>query len=108
VDHVPDLLAPLGPVQAKRMFGGHGIFLDGLMFALIADNVLYLKADQQSEASFTAEGLSAFSYVKTGKPFKMSYYEAPEHVLEDAELMLSWANLAFESALRAAAKKRRK
>ena len=108
VNHVVELMESIGSVSAKRMFGGYGIFLDGLMFALIADNVLFLKADEESENEFKTKGLEAFTYSKKGKEFKMSYYQAPEESLEDAEEMSVWANRAYGAALRAAAKKRNK
>jgi DNA transformation protein len=72
VTYVVDLMQSLGPVRAKSMFGGHGIFLEGLMFGLIADSVLYFKVDQQTEMEFKARGLEAFKYNKKGKEFKMS------------------------------------
>lgn len=108
VSYVVDLMQSIGPVYAKGMFGGHGIFLEGLMFALVADRVLYLKADKESENDFKAKGLEAFSYNKKGREMKMSYYQAPDEALEDSEEMNVWANKAFNAALRAAAKKRKK
>ncbi len=105
VSYVVDLLESLGPVRAKGMFGGHGIFLEGLMFGLVADSILYLKADKESESEFNARGLEAFTYNKQGKAFKMSYYQAPEEVLENGEEMNTWANKAYCAALRAASKK---
>ena len=89
------------------MFGGHGIFLEGLMFALIADRTLYLKADKQSENEFRSRELEAFTYNKKGKKYSMSYYQAPEETMEDAEEMNVWANKAYAAALRAAARKRK-
>ena len=106
--YVVDLLCSIGPVHAKRMFGGYGIYLDGLMFGLIADGVLYLKADDATEKEFEAKGLEAFTYNKKGKEYRMSYYQAPEEALEDGEEMNIWANKAYAVALRAAAKKRKK
>jgi len=105
VSYTVDLMQSIGPVQAKRMFGGHGIFLDGLMFALIADGILYLKADKESENEFKQQDLEAFSYNKQGKVMKMSYYQAPEDALEDSEVMRDWANMAYAAAIRASAKK---
>lgn len=105
VSYVIELMQPLGPVYAKRMFGGHGIFLDGLMFGIIDNSVLYLKADNDSKDDFIAQGLEAFKYSKQGKQLKLSYYQAPEQALEDAEEMQLWANKAYLTALRAASKK---
>ena len=108
ISYVVDLMQSIGPVRAKRMFGGHGIFLEGLMFGLVADSVLYLKADKETEAAFRARGLEAFTYNKKGKEYQMSYYQAPEEALEDGEAMNAWAKTAYGAALRAASKKRKK
>lgn len=107
VDETLDRLQVIGPAKAKRMFGGYGIFLDGIMFALIADNELYLKADQQSSHFFENEGLEQFSYTKAeGRIFKMSYYLAPEAFFEELEDTHLWAKRAFDAALRAPRKKK--
>ena len=108
VFYVVELMQSIGPVRAKAMFGGHGIFLEELMFGLVADSALFLKVDKENESHFNARGLEAFTYMKKGKEFRMSYYQAPEEVLEDVEEMNYWANLAYSAALRAAAKKRKK
>ena len=108
VDHLLDLMQPIGPVTSRRMFGGHGIFLDGLMFGLVADRTLYLKTDAESAAAFTGQGLEAFSYSRGGRSIRMSYHQAPEACLEDVDAMRLWANRAYEAALRAAAGKRRR
>lgn len=106
VSYAIDMMQTIGPVYAKRMFGGYGIFLEGLMFALIADDVLYLKSDKEDEADFVARGLEAFSYSSKGKVVRLSYYQAPEEALEDSEVMREWANKAYAAALRAASKKK--
>ena len=105
--HVVNLMQSIGPVNAKFMFGGYGIFLERLMFGLIADSVLYLKADKDTENEFKAKGLEKFTYNKKGKEFKMSYYQAPDEVIEDGGEMRSWAAKAYSAALRAASKKRK-
>jgi len=106
VSYVVDLMQSIGPVRAKAMFGGHGIFIEGLMFGLVADRVLYLKADKEIENDFLAKNLEAFTYNKKGKEYKMSYFQAPEETLEDAEEMNIWANKSYSAALRVSAKKR--
>ena len=108
VTFVVDLMQPMGPVRAKGMFGGHGIFLDDLMFGLVAESTLFLKADKETEQDFKDRGLEPFKYEKKGKEFKMSYYQAPEEALEDGEEMSAWAKKAYSTAQRAAAKKRKK
>lgn len=100
VDHVVELMQGVGPASARRMFGGHGIFIEELMFALVADGTLYLKADDASRGRFEALGLGRFTYFKKGKPFSLSYYEAPEETLESLAHMTEWGNRAFDAALR--------
>lgn len=104
VSYVVELMQPMGPVKAKSMFGGHGIFLDELMIALIADGILYLKADKETEKEFDEKGLEKFTYYKKSKEVKMFYYQAPEEVLEDIEEMNAWAKKAYNAALRAVPK----
>jgi len=108
VSYLVDLMQSVGPVHAKSMFGGYGIYLEGLMLGLVADGVLYLKTDEETENEFKDKGLEAFTYNKKGKEYKMSYYQAPEEALEDGDEMKSWANGAYGAALRAASKKRKK
>ena len=101
VNHLLDLLEPLGPVSARPMFGGHGIYLDRTMFALVADDTLYLKVDDASRGEFAAAGLEPFRYARRGKSYEMSYHAAPEDALEDAELLRDWARKAVDAAMRA-------
>ncbi|GMR16216.1 MAG: hypothetical protein BMS9Abin31_0530 [Gammaproteobacteria bacterium] len=108
VSYVVELMQSIGSVHAKSMFGGYGIYLDGLMFGLVADSVLYLKSDKETEIEFKTKGLEAFTYNKKGKKYKISYYQAPEEALEDGEEMNFWAKKAYGVALKAASKKREK
>ena len=105
VAHIVDLLQLIGPVESKSMFGGFGMFLEGLMFGLVAGNELYLKVDTQNLQDYEDLGLQAFSFEKNDRQFKMSYYQAPEEAMEDAELLSDWASNAYCAAMRAAAKK---
>jgi DNA transformation protein len=105
VAHIVDLLQLIGPVESKSMFGGFGMFLEGLMFGLVAGNELYLKVDTQNLQDYEDLGLQAFSFEKNGRQIKMSYYQAPEEAMEDAELLSDWASNAYGAAMRAAAKK---
>lgn len=108
VDHCLELLAPLGAVRARRMFGGHGLYVDELFIALIAhqgaDQRLYLKVDAHSRAAFEAAGAQAFEYTRAGgQQAVMSYWSAPEAALESPQAMQPWARLALAAALRARA-----
>lgn len=101
VEFVVEMLQLFGAVTAKKMFGGYGLYKDGIMFALIADDALYFKADDVSRSDFIDKGLKPFIYTKNGTQYKMSYYGAPDDVFEDIEVMADWAEKAFSAALRA-------
>lgn len=98
----------VGPVKGRKMFGGYGLFLDGVMFALIAYDDLYFKADKETIPVFEENDLGPFIYSKDGKDVKMSYYRAPDESVEDDEVMIQWATMAHETATRAAARKKKK
>jgi DNA transformation protein and related proteins len=101
-DFVIEQMAGFGPVSVRRMFGGGGIYSDGLMFAVVDDDVLYLKVDDENRAPFDAENLTAITMLsKTGKVMSMSYHRAPERCMDDAEEMAQWCALGFGAALRA-------
>jgi DNA transformation protein len=108
VGFVVECLQALGPVSARRMFGGHGIFMDGLMFGLIADDQLYLKVDDGNRAAYEARGLRAFTYSGKGRPIEMSYREAPSEGFDDPEVLCEWGREAYAAALRADARKTRR
>ncbi len=103
LDHLTDQLAAFGPVQIRRMFGGAGLFRDGLMFALITgDDIVYLKVDDRNRPDFESAGSGPFSYQRAGKAMALkSYYETPEDVVEDDEVFTNWARKAFDAALAA-------
>ena len=105
--YVVDLMQSIGPVYSKRMFGGFGVFLDGMMFGLIMINTLYLKVDEENLKEFDELGLKPFTYKKKGQEMKLSYYQAPEEAMESMEIMRAWANRSFGAALRTAARKSR-
>lgn len=101
VAHLLELLAPAGEVVARRMFGGHGIFHDGLMFGLVADGIFYLKVDEVNRPEFDALNLPPFRYEgKNGKVAVMSYCQCPETALDGADRMLPWARSAMAAAER--------
>lgn len=108
VEHVLDSMRTFGPVEARAMFGGWGLYHEGLFFALVADDVLYLKSDDENRAEFDAARLPPWIYEpKDGKPMVTLYRQAPEEGFESAEVMARWARSAYGAALRAAAKKAR-
>lgn len=101
VQHIVDLMGRFGAVRARAMFGGHGLYRDDVMFALLADGGLYLKVDEQSRAIFAGRNLRAFSFTAKGRTVQLSYHEAPPEALEDAGEMADWCRLAWQAALRA-------
>lgn len=102
-----ELFGPVGGVTRKRMFGGHGLFRDGLMVALVADDTLYLKVDDGNRADFEAEGSAPFSYgTKDGARTITSYWRAPERLYDEPETFGAFAEGAFAAARRGAVKKK--
>lgn len=94
-----ELLAPLGQVTSRSMFGGYGIYRDGVMFALVADETLYFKVTANNQADYEQAGSQPFTYSKSnGKATVMSYWEVPLEVLEDQEQLINWARQAHATA----------
>jgi DNA transformation protein len=98
-DYVVEQLACWGEVSVRRMFGGAGLYRDGVMFGLIADDVAYLKVDESNRDEFVKAGSSAF-VPYPDKKATMSYYEIPADVLEDREELGKWAERSFAVAKR--------
>jgi DNA transformation protein len=103
--HCAELLSGAGPVRVKRMFGGHGLYVDDLFVALIASDVLYLKVDDANRAAFQAAGSQPFVYTAGQRPMTMSYWSAPDEAMDSPALMLPWVRLALQAALTAANRK---
>jgi DNA transformation protein and related proteins len=101
-----ELLSSLGRVTARRMFGGAGLYLDGLIVGLEVDGSLYLKTDDATRQRFADAGGAPFVYEGKGKPITMSYWTAPDEAMDSPEAMRPWAQLAFQAALRSAAGKK--
>ncbi len=98
LQYILDQLSCVGDVTSKKMFGGAGIYLNGIMFALIADDVSYLKVDDTNRMDFENAESEAF------KPFPhkkmvMPYYEIPLDILEDTSQLKEWAEKAYQVAL---------
>jgi DNA transformation protein len=105
IDLLRDALSGLGTVSVRRMFGGAGVYADGLIFGLVADDTLYLKADEATKRAFEAEGQGPFVYGGRGKAIAMSYWRIPERLLDDPDEMVGWARTALGVARRAVAAK---
>jgi DNA transformation protein len=105
--HMVDVFQSFGPVELRRMFAGYGIFRDGTMFALVYDESLYLKVDAENVADFQNRGLTQFRYSRKGKIVHLSYYQAPESVMDDCDEAACWGYRSFAAALRAKASRTR-
>ena len=105
VEHVCELLAPLGAVRPKRMFGGWCIYVDEIPTGLVAYDTLWFKVDEGNRADYEAAGVGPF------KPFPdkdmvMSYWQVPESVMDDRRSIVDWGRRALDAAVRSGTKKR--
>ena len=99
VDYVIDQLAAWADVSARKMFGGAGLYCDGVMFGLIADDVAYLKVDDSNRDNFVRAGSCPFNpYPDKVKTTVMSYYEVPVDILEDRDQLAIWAERSLAIA----------
>ena len=107
LEFLTEQLAPLGKLTARAMMGGHCLYLDSVIFALVADNTLYLKVDGETRGRFEGRGLEAF------RPFPdqemvMSYHLAPPEFFDNQDAAIEWGRLALEAGQRAQAKRKPK
>ena len=105
IAHLHDLFAALGPISTRAMFGGHGVYFDGLIIGIVIDDALYLKTDDQTRANFEVAGCTPFVFTSAQsrgqqQPVTTSYWSLPDDAMESPQAMLPWAKLAFEAALR--------
>ncbi|MSP22391.1 MAG: TfoX family protein [Dehalococcoidia bacterium] len=101
-------LAPLGRVTTRRMFGKFGVFCDGLMFGIVTDNTLYFRVDDHNRADFKeVESFPPLSYEKKGRTIDLSFWRAPEQLLDDHDELVTWARVALAAARLVAAKRER-
>ena len=101
-DHISELFAQFRPVSVRRLFGGAGLYADGVMFAILSKDVIYLKADDKTRDAFEQEGCAPFSYqAKGGQRAIMSYWRMPERLYDDPDELATWAERALAVARRA-------
>ncbi len=110
-----DLFSGLGHVQARRMFGGAGLYAGGVMFALVDEGRIYLKTDEALQADLAAAGAVSWIYTerrgpKAGVPQETSYWSLPEPALDDPDEACAWARraLAVAEAKKAATPQRKR
>jgi len=106
---IEEIFAGLGPVTVKRLFGGRGVYHQGLIVGAIMDGEILLKADAETEPQFLAAGASQWTYAfKRGATIRMPYWTIPPDAVDDPDALAEWVRLAFAAARRAAPKPRPK
>ncbi len=99
-------LAPLGRVTMRRMFGKTGVFCNGLMFGMVTTDTLYFRVDDHNQAIFKeAESVPPLNYEKKGRTIDLSFWRAPDRLLDEPEELIAWARAALAAASRVAAKR---
>ena len=99
-------LAPLGKVTMRRMFGKSGVFCDGVMFAMVTDNTLYVRVDDHNRATFKEAALfPPLNYAKKGSTIDLSFWRVPERLFDEPDELVTWARAALAAAQRVAAKR---
>jgi DNA transformation protein len=99
-DYVVDLLSPLGQASYKFMFGGYGVYVDGLMIAIVADDRLLLRADEENRPDYEALGIGPFQPYQD-KSRSMPFYTVPDEVMDE---LVDWARKSLAATLRMKAK----
>ena len=108
-DFILELFAGFGRVSVRRMFGGAGIYADGTMFGLVADGVIYLKADEHTIPDFEREGLKPFTYTAKGrKSVALSYWRMPDRLYDEPDELAQWARASVMVAQRTPRKRQRR
>ncbi len=107
LEYIKDQLTDLGTITIRKMFGGAGVYCNGVIFGLIAEDTLYLKVDDTNRPDFETLGMGPFVPFED-KPFAMQYYEVPADILEDRDELALWAGKAVEVSLRKKTGKRKK
>jgi DNA transformation protein and related proteins len=101
-------LAPLGRLTLRRMFGKTGVFCDGAMFAMVADDQLYFRVDEHNAAAFEEAGaFPPLNYAKGGRLIDLAFWRAPERLLDEPDELVAWSRIALAAAHRVAAKRGR-
>jgi DNA transformation protein len=102
-------LEPLGRISMRRMFGKTGVFCDGAMLGMVADDTFYVRVDEQTRATF-AEAASSppLNYAKGGALIDLAFWRVPERLIDEPDELLDWARAALAAARRVAAKRKKK
>lgn len=108
VEFLSELLAPLGRVTTRRMFGKTGVFYDGVMLAMVTANTLYFRVDDDNRSAFDeARSSPPLNYAKKGELIDLSFWRVPDRLFDDTDEFLEWARAALGAARRVARKRKR-
>mgnify|MGYP000324205942 CR=1 FL=1 len=102
---IQEALGHISGITARAMFGGYGLYKDGIICGLIDDDKLYFKVDESNRKDYEEKGSGPFIYVHKGKEMKMGYWLVPEDVLENRELAEMWLEKAVTASINAKKKK---
>jgi len=108
IDWVAEAIEPLGPLTRRAMMGGATLYCDGTVFAIVADDMLWFKADAESDAIWDDAGCPRFTFRMGEREGSMNYRRAPDDVYDDAEALRHWAGIAIAAGRRAPPRKPRR
>jgi DNA transformation protein and related proteins len=105
VEYIIDLLSEYGDISSRKMFGGYGLYSNKVIFAIIIDNELYFKVDNELSEEYKSAGSYPFTYDRNGKTIALSYFYISVGVIEDPELLKIWFNKSLTIAIKNKTKK---
>jgi DNA transformation protein len=108
IEWVAEAIEPLGTLTRRAMMGGATLYCDGTVFAIVADDLLWFKADAVSDAQWDKAGCPRFTYQMGEREGSMNYRRAPDAIYDEADALRQWASLAIEAGRRAPPRKPRK
>jgi DNA transformation protein len=104
IEFLRDQLAPLGPIATRRMFGVTGLFCEGVMFGVMAEDALYVRVDDHNRTAFReAEAYPPLSYEKQGRTIDLSFWRVPDRLFDEPDELIDWARAGLAAAHRVVA-----
>lgn len=98
-EYIIDLLSPFGEITAKFMFGGYGIYKNGIIIGIIAEDELYFKVDHSNKADYEKLGSQPFIFETKGKKSQMSYWKVPSEILENEEILADYLQASYNVSI---------
>jgi len=98
---VYDVMGQIAGITSRRMFGGYGLYKNGVFFAIISDDQLYFKVGDNNKPDFEEHGSEPFTYNrKDRKEIQLTYWRVPEEVMEDRDELRIWIDKAVQASLK--------